>query len=209
MITIDRNAQASAVTPARRTRFTAQSPARVPGPAGERQPETVRGNRTRAALPPRAGHPVQRHSHRRLPERLRPPGLFHRAGQCGGPASADARRAAAADQRRPGPRQRLRGTRRTGRGAATLRHPREPDRRGAQDQPAPESQPLRRRGAPWPTCRPSCRPTCAGSKSRCARSPSRRVSSTKPDGVAPDGLIPPTRSRVPSFDLKTVPNWRM
>ena len=93
---------------------------------------------------------------------------------------------------RPGPRQRFRGARRTGRGAAALRHPREPDRRGAQDQPAPESQPLRKpapakaspregggRGAPWPTCWPSCRPTCAVSRLRCARSPSRRVSSTK------------------------------
>ena len=65
---------------------------RISGPAGEWQPEILRGYRTGAPVASRAGHPVQRHPHRPLPELQRPPGHFHCAGQRGGPASADARR---------------------------------------------------------------------------------------------------------------------
>ncbi len=81
----------------------------VPGPAGQRQPETLRGNRTGAPVTPGPGHAVQRHPHRWLPDLQRPPGVIHRAGACRAAASPDARCAAASDQRGPGPRQRLRG----------------------------------------------------------------------------------------------------
>ncbi len=159
--------------PHHRAHGPAEFPLPVPSPAGQRQPETLRGHPTGAPVAPRAGHAVQRHPHRGLPELQRPPGVIHRACRCRAAASADARRTAADDQRGPGPRQRLRGACRTG---CSLLAPASTRTRSSLC-----ARPTRTGPAPWPTCWPSCRPTCAGSRSRSARLPSRRVSSPQRD----------------------------
>jgi hypothetical protein len=174
-------------------RATSHAPARVPGPAGERQPETLRGYRTGAAVTTRAGHPVQ--------NAIRTGGCRNyndlRASSTA-LVNAEAQLLLMPDAPPP-PTKEDRDLANAfeahvERVAALLRSGIHENQIVAVRKTSPHRGACPReacpcegggRGAPWPTCWPSCRPTCAGSRSRCGRTPSRRVSLTKlPDAAA-------------------------